>query len=99
MATRRGDIAKQTVTDTIINAFGDKIAGIENKKIYVNISEGDKVVQIAISLTVPKTPIAVSTGIAFDEADQPRTTTHTPIDISPEDRIAVEMLNQKLHII
>ena len=100
MATRRGDIAKQEVTNRILEAFGNDIAAVQDKKIYINVKEGAETVQIAISLTMPKAPVTAepigNTG-GIDFSSEPATN-HTPVDISPEDRAAVEALKIRLGI-
>jgi len=51
----RGQIAKEKVINTIISAFGTDYAGTDGKKWYINALDGNEKVQIAISLTCPKT--------------------------------------------
>lgn len=74
MAGRRGDYARSSVVNTIINAFGDNYVTTQDKKIYVNATEGGEVIQFAISITMPKTPIAAATSeaevISIEDADQ-----------------------------
>ena len=74
MAGRRGDCARSSVVNTIINAFGDNYVTTQDKKIYVNATEGGEVIQFAISITMPKTPIAAATSeaevISIEDADQ-----------------------------
>lgn len=74
MAGRRGDYARSSVVNTIINAFGDNYVATQDKKIYVNATEGGEVIQFAISITMPKTPIAAATSeaevISIEDADQ-----------------------------
>ena len=61
--------AKESVTETIKNAFGSDFIGISDNKIYVKV--GDE--QVAISLTIPKKKMAIkentmdyNNGIDFD---------------------------------
>ena len=74
MAGRRGDYARSSVVNTIINAFGDNYVTTQDKKIYVNATEGGEVIQFAISITMPKTPIAAATSeaevISIEDAGQ-----------------------------
>lgn len=74
MAGRRGDYARSSVVNTIINAFGDNYVTTQDKKIYVNATEGGEVIQFAISITMPKTPIAAATSeaevISMEDANQ-----------------------------
>ena len=57
----KGAIAKQRVVDIISNAFGENFIGEYDKKFYVWSEENGEKVQVAISLTCPKTPIAAAT--------------------------------------
>lgn len=54
----RGAIAKNNVINKIKQAFGDDYVCEADKKIYVWADDGGERVQIAISMTCPKTPIA-----------------------------------------
>lgn len=56
----RGAIAKQEVVKKIQAAFGADYIGEFDKKFYVQAQEGNEMVQIAISLTCPKTIVSVS---------------------------------------
>lgn len=50
----RGSIAKNSVADTIKQAFGNSYIGVVDGKIYVWADDGGERVQIAISMTCPK---------------------------------------------
>ena len=54
----KGSIAKEHVVEIIKNAFGDKFICELDKKIYVWSEENGEPVQVAISLTCPKTPVS-----------------------------------------
>lgn len=56
----RGADAKNEVIKKIQAAFGADYIGEVDKKIYVQVPEGGEMVQIAIALTCPKNPVAVS---------------------------------------
>ena len=56
----KGTIGKQNVINKIKQAFGADFIGEYDKKIYVWTQENGERVQVAISLTCPKTPIDVS---------------------------------------
>lgn len=97
MAVRKGDVAKETVTNTILSAFEG--AFIVDKKIYVDVKDGaGETVQIAITLTAPKNPVTrvdsgtpAATGkVAAWEA--PKLTT----ELSPEDKAKVQELMRRL---
>lgn len=55
----KGTIAKQAVIDKIAAALGEDFIGEYDKKIYVWSKENGEKMQIAISMTCPKTPIDV----------------------------------------
>lgn len=54
----KGSNAKIAVQNKIAMAFGADYIGEQDKKIYVWADDGGEKVQIAISMTCPKTPIA-----------------------------------------
>ena len=56
----KGAIAKANVAKKIQEIFGADFIGEIDKKIYVWTQENGERVQVAISLTCPKTPIEVS---------------------------------------
>ena len=56
----RGTQAKSKVEQIISSAFKDNFLGIYDKKLYVQAEENGEMVQIAISLTCPKTPVVIS---------------------------------------
>lgn len=97
---KRGDQARQNVTQTIINAFqttGNFVA-VQDRKIYVTAKDGEnnEIIQFAISITMPKTPI--STSVATPSTDNSLTSV-TPVDISPSDQEKIQELKKKLGII
>ena len=53
----KGSAAKEVVTNTIKNAFGTNFIGEFDKKLYVWSTENGEPMQVAISLTCPKTPV------------------------------------------
>ena len=92
MAQRKGDAAKTAVTNTILNTFKDSF--LLDKKIYITVPDGTngEPVQLALSLTMPKTTVAASPSIDGSAAawDPPST------DLSAEDKTKVNSLYQKL---
>ena len=56
----RGTIAKQVITNKLQEAFGADFLGEVEKKIYLQAPENGEMVQIAISMTCPKTAISVN---------------------------------------
>lgn len=62
----RGAEAKKKVIEKIKEAFGDNFIGEANNKYYVYATEAGKKMQIAISLTCPKTPVIIEGMPSFD---------------------------------
>lgn len=108
MATRKGDVAKATVTQTILNAFQGSF--VQDKKIYVTVPDvNGEQAQIAISLTMPKVavaqgPAATSTsgGDGAWSNDSPTgpaaSSVPTSTELSQEDKDKVQELMKKLNI-
>ena len=94
---KRGDAAREAVKDTIIKAFGSDFVCVQDKKIYVNAHDGPngEVLQFAISMTMPKTPIAGSA----DPSSPVVMTTEARTELSQEDKAKVEELKKRLGII
>lgn len=100
----KGAIAKQEVIEKIASAFGTDFIGEVDKKVYVWAEENGEKIQIAIALTCPKTPVAVSNQMPqtssgdWDFSDD-AVTTPTPIEraeITPEEKAKVADLMAKL---
>lgn len=53
----RGNIAKSKITKKIAEIFGQDFVGEFDKKLYIWCDDGGERVQIAISMTCPKTPV------------------------------------------
>jgi hypothetical protein len=56
----RGNTAKINVEKKIQQAFGDDFVGVYDKKLIVWANDGGERVQIAITMTCPKTNYAAS---------------------------------------
>lgn len=105
MAQRRGDLAKQSAIATIQEAFGEGFVGLIDKKLYVNVKDGPngEVVQLSITLTMPKTPVntsavPVSAPTGDSNAAAWESTPATPTELSSEDKAKVADLCKKLNI-
>lgn len=99
----RGAQAKNKVEQIISSAFKDNFLGIYDKKLYVQAEENGEMVQIAISLTCPKTPVTVSDKplIFEDKLDFEAGTTVVPqsqiqTEISDEERQTIKELMERL---
>lgn len=101
MAVRRGDAAKDLITKTILSTFEGSF--VSDKKIYISVKDGasGEVVQIAVSLTMPKTPIAGGGDNAPSTSSSggAPATEFTPTELAPEDKAKIEELKRKLNII
>lgn len=95
---KRGDAAREAVKNKIIetfNATGDFVA-FQDKKIYVQAKDGanGEVIQFAITMTMPKTPIEV--GQITNAIDGVASPVVMSTELSNEDKAQVEMLKNKL---
>lgn len=103
MAQRRGDLAKQYVSDTIIQTFGECFVCVHDKKIYLNIPDGPggEIVQLALSMTMPKVQVEASTN-ALAAGAPTSASTHAPakapVTLSDDDKAAVAQLMKNLGI-
>lgn len=100
----RGAIGKQNVINKIKQAFGADFIGEYDKKIYVWTTENGERIQIALSLTCPKVPVAISdnptTGDFNFEDDAPNVVVaagaYQPAEITKEERERVNDLMKRL---
>ena len=105
---KKGDQARQKVAQTIIDAFSatGNFVCFQDKKIYITAKDGamGELLQFAISMTMPKVPVAgASQTTAGTDGNESATgivenTPPTPVEISPEDKNEVERLKQMLGI-
>ena len=99
----RGAQAKSKVEQIISSAFKDNFLGIYDKKLYVQAEENGEMVQVAISLTCPKTPVVISDKpLNFDDKlnfeDGATIIPHPQMqtEISDEERQTVKELMERL---
>lgn len=105
---KKGEFARESVKNIIIDAFTAKggFVAFRDKKIYVKIPDGPngEVLQFAITMTMPKTPIddAASTAAPTDWRSNSVSTEEkvqvTPTELSPEDAAKVKELMKKLGV-
>jgi hypothetical protein len=96
----RGTTAKEKVENKIKEAFGEDFVGIYDKKIYVWADDGGERVQIAISMTCPKTTVGTvdltaAAGGGHDFSDPEVVvgpTTSQPAEVTPEEQKNIEDL-------
>ena len=98
----RGNEAKSKVEKIIQDAFGENFLGEFDKKIYVQVPENGEMVQIAIALTCPKTPVTVSSGpvvrgdrMDFDSAPVV-STPEVKVEITTEERENIAAMMARL---
>lgn len=103
MAQRRGDAAKTAAINTILNTFEGSF--LLDKKIYINVQDGPngEVVQLSVTLTMPKAPVnasavPVTTPVGDSNAAAWESAPATPTELSQEDRAKVADLCRKLGI-
>ena len=100
----KGTIGKQNVINKIKQAFGADFIGEYDKKMYVWTTENGERIQIALSLTCPKVPVAISdnptTGDFNFEDDAPNVVVaagaYQPAEITKEERERVNDLMKRL---
>lgn len=100
----KGTIGKQNVINKIKQAFGADFIGEYDKKLYVWATENGERIQIALSLTCPKVPVAISdnptTGDFNFEDDAPNVVVaagaYQPAEITKEERERVNDLMKRL---
>lgn len=99
--TRRGDQAKENIRATIMKAFSDLNIPIftQDKKIYLNVPDGPggEIVQIALSMTMPKVQIEAPAAGAPTSAST-HAPAKTPVTLSDDDKAAVAQLMKNLGI-
>jgi hypothetical protein len=91
----KGQTAKDTLGKIIIEAVGDRFITVQDKKIYVNMDDGGEMVQVAVSMTIPKTSIAAGSS-AFSSSKE--SSAFAPTELSPEDKAKVEQLKKLLNV-
>lgn len=96
----RGANAKVVVENKIASAFGEDYIGVYDKKLYVWADDGGERVQIAISMTCPKTFIGEardSNEMNFDAMATPgQVSSFKPAEITKEETDNVNKLLAEL---
>ena len=91
----RGANAKAAVENKIAAAFGEDYIGMYDKKLYVWADDGGERVQIAISMTCPKTKFSVE-GDSFPEGNFGTPDTYVPAEMTENEMDNVRRLIQEL---
>lgn len=99
----KGALAKQEVIDKIKQVFGNDYIGENANKHYVWAKDGGEKVQIAISLTCPKTPIgtvdvssAFGDGLDFEAEPVIAPTKFEPAEITQEEMDTLATMMERL---
>lgn len=103
----KGAIAKENVKKIIIESFGENYVGENSNKLYVWADDGGQKVQIAITLTCPKTNVdfgdnaggfieaGPATGIVGSYVGK-RVTVEPIVEMTPEEEANIQTLLEKL---
>lgn len=100
----KGTVAKDNVMKALQEAFGKDFIGIYDKKGYIWADDGGARVQVAVSLTCPKTPVgevqsAISDeGYDFEEASVLGVAKFDPVDFTQEEIDKINKLVEKLDL-
>lgn len=93
----KGTIAKENIAKKIAELYGENYLGKVDNKYYVNEDDGGQKVQIAISLTCPKTQIETAAW------DMPQagsasvaSTAEAPAAISQSERETIDVMLRRL---
>jgi hypothetical protein len=100
----KGNEAKAALIKRFAAAVGSDYLGEQDKKYYFNSKENGEVVQIAVSLTCPKTPVMFNGhggDLNFDDDDSP--TPAAPAGVSPvkmtdDEQATLERLMKELDL-
>ena len=105
----RGANAKIQAENIIKEAFGENFAGVADKKLYIWADDGGEKVQIAITLTCPKTNVdfgdnaggfieaGPATGIVGSYVGK-RVTIEPIVEMTPEEEANIQTLLEKLNL-
>lgn len=103
MAVRKGDVAKQTVTDLLLSTYEGAFTA--EKKVYVPVKENGEQVYIAVSMAVPKAlpnaepraeVKAEKAGFDWSESAAAPATPSGPVQLSEADAQKVAQLKSLL---
>ena len=96
----KGNEAKAALIKRFAAAVGADYLGEQDKKYYFNSKENGEVVQIAISMTCPKTPVTFNGhggDLNFDEDDSvPVASGGSPVEMSEDEQATLERLMNEL---
>lgn len=103
---KRGDVARASVADTIVKAFGANYVATVDKKIFVEAQDGPggETLQFSIAITMPKTSVARGEVLTTSEPagaawEGPSAPTPAPTEISDDDKAKVAELMRQLNLL
>ena len=99
----KGAEAKANFIKRLHTALGADYIGEVDKKYYVWSTENGERIQLAISLTCPKTPVNVQGNggdLNFEEGDTPTTVTgtKTKVEMDADEKATLERLMKELDL-
>ena len=94
----KGANAKNVVMNKIAMAFGADYIGEVDKKVYVWADDGGEKVQIAITLTCPKTQVAAAPVVDnnWDFEDQTTVQSNSKLEITDEEKARIADMMSRL---
>lgn len=95
----RGNEAKEILINNFIEAAGSNYLGMFDKKYYFLSPEGGELIQVAVSMTCPKTPVEFAAEVAEPDGDwdftddAPKTATNAVSNAAPAEITEEEVSN------
>lgn len=97
----RGVEAKAALIKRFAAAVGADYLGEQDKKYYFNSKENGEVVQIAVSMTCPKTPVVFNGhggDLNFDDDEAPAPAGTSPVEMTDDEQATLERLMKELDL-
>lgn len=99
----KGNEAKAALIKRFAAAVGADYLGEQDKKYYFNSKENGEVVQIAVSMTCPKTPVVFNGhggDLNFDDEDGPAAASSgtSPVEMSEDEQATLDRLMKELDL-
>lgn len=98
----KGNEAKAALIKRFAAAVGADYLGEQDKKYYFNSKENGEVVQIAVSMTCPKTPVTFNGhggDLNFDEDnDTPAPSGTSPVEMTEDEQTTLDRLMKELDL-
>ena len=101
----KGNVAKQTIADKLKKLFGNNFILLEGNKVYVWEDDGGERIQVALTMTCPKTPVGAAMASpepasAFDNYITPNgefvSVQKNTTEITPEEQQTIKDLMARL---